>query len=377
MVTEQQSETLLAYVKHLVACDTRVGSGMLSKEEGIFAFLEDQLSGFELDFVAESDTTLGLLAMRGSRPKHLLCVHLETGQEIRGWSHDPFTLRVQNGEVLGLGVANCKGGAGALLTALQDTSEDVAVLFTLDLKQYNNMCASQFLASSLRSKLSTIEFVFCIEPTCGAVVTEHRGLVQCTGYFNGVSGHGAQARVLVDSAIHEAMRWGMRALDFAGEHQRHTYYDSLKGIYFNIGLMEGGNNSNMIADHAVVKWTVRPLPEQEPMYVAKQICELASRPWRVRWEYQFNGPTLPARGSAEKTAEIIDRTREYLSSYALLLGSAVDFWTPASIFSQAGFLAAALGPGHIAQSDAPDERVKLSELEQSVCTFMRLIDGVK
>ena len=55
------------------------------------------------------------------------------------------------------------------------------------------------------------------------------------------------------------------------------------------------------------------------------------------------------------------------------IGHAVDFWTEASLFSQAGYTAIVLGPGDIVQAHSADEFVELSQLQKITETYMAMI----
>jgi acetylornithine deacetylase len=56
----------------------------------------------------------------------------------------------------------------------------------------------------------------------------------------------------------------------------------------------------------------------------------------------------------------------------LPVGSAVDFWTEASLFSAAGLTALVYGPGDIAQAHSADEWVALSQLQHYAQTVQNI-----
>ncbi|MFN7136717.1 MAG: M20/M25/M40 family metallo-hydrolase, partial [Thermomonas sp.] len=57
----------------------------------------------------------------------------------------------------------------------------------------------------------------------------------------------------------------------------------------------------------------------------------------------------------------------------LAVGPAVDFWTEASLFSQAGLAAFVYGPGDIAQAHAADEWVALEQLQRYAESITRIL----
>ena len=57
----------------------------------------------------------------------------------------------------------------------------------------------------------------------------------------------------------------------------------------------------------------------------------------------------------------------------LPIGNAVDFWTEASLFSQAGYTALVYGPGDIAQAHSADEWIALEQLQRYAETVHRIL----
>ena len=57
----------------------------------------------------------------------------------------------------------------------------------------------------------------------------------------------------------------------------------------------------------------------------------------------------------------------------LPVGNAVDFWTEASLFSQAGLTAFVYGPGDIAQAHTADEWVALAQLQRYAESIVRIL----
>ena len=55
------------------------------------------------------------------------------------------------------------------------------------------------------------------------------------------------------------------------------------------------------------------------------------------------------------------------------IGNAVDFWTEASLFSQAGLTAFVYGPGDIAQAHTADEWVALEQLQRYADAVTRIL----
>src|SRR3546814_20099290 len=64
------------------------------------------------------------------------------------------------------------------------------------------------------------------------------------------------------NALHQAMRWGTRALDLV-EGESHRRFGGLTGLRFNVGRVEGGIKANVIAPDAEVRFGFRPLQSHD------------------------------------------------------------------------------------------------------------------
>jgi acetylornithine deacetylase len=189
--------------------------------------------------------------------------------------------------------------------------------------------------------------------------------------FDGTAGHASSSNALGDSAVHQAMRWGARALDFV-ESQSHQRFGGLTGLRFNIGRVEGGIKANVIAPAAEVRFGFRPLPSMNTDALLDTFKHLVQNESAELTE-TFRGPSLPA-GDIGEAESLRLAARDVADSLALPIGNAVDFWTEASLFSQAGYVACVYGPGDIAQAHSADEWVNLSQLQQITESYIGILE---
>ncbi|MFT3776583.1 MAG: acetylornithine deacetylase [Minicystis sp.] len=351
---------ILALLERLVAVDTRNPPRAIDRG-GIFAILAEALgSAFTCAITDLGDGCISLLATRGA-PTLLFNVHVDTVPADPAWAGDPLRLRVEGDRAIGLGACDIKGAAAALVVAARRTQGAAALLFTSDEEAGSSRCVRTFLASRPQYRGVVIG-----EPTRCRAVVEHRGIATCSGVFHGTGGHASSPRALDDSAIHEAVRWSARALAFAEENEQRRY-KNLSGIRFNLGVMNGGTKSNMIAAATDLRFGVRPLPDQHPDALIAAITGLAPRADRVTWTPGFIAPPLPAPGRdvAAASALAVD--------LGLTLADPVDFWTEAALFSEAGLPAIVYGPGDIAQAHTAGEWVRLAELSDAEAAYARIL----
>ena len=357
---------VLRHLEALVAFDTRNPPRRIGVD-GIFDYLRAQLPGFELELTDHGAGAVSLLATRG-RPRRVFNVHLDTVPEAQGWSADPLKLRVEDGRAIGLGACDIKGAAAGLLAAVSRTRGDAALLFSSDEEANDARCIAAFLASARGFREAIVA-----EPTRCEAVIAHRGISAVRATFAGQGGHASAAGALDASALHQALRWGARALEFV-ESESHARFGGLTGLRFNVGRVEGGIKANMIAQQAEVRFGFRPLPSQafDALHGRFQAC---AQPLGLdSYVETFRGPALPAGDVAQAEANRL-HARDLADEAGLPIGNAVDFWTEAALFSGAGMTALVFGPGDIAQAHAPDEWVALDQLQTAAGHYVRLLDS--
>lgn len=350
----------LDILRMLVAHDTTNPPRRIT-QHGVFADVRDVLAGagFRSEMYDLGDGCLNLLAVRGS-PRGLFNVHLDTVPATGQWSADPFTLRVDDERAVGLGTCDIKGAAACLLAAATSTDGSAAILFTSDEEAGDSRCVRTFLSD----RPDFIEHVVVAEPTNCKAVTAHRGLQTCEGFFQGTPGHGSNEHVR--SAVHDAASWVDRALQYARAIET-EHFDDLHGVRLNVGVIEGGVKANVIAPRARVVFGVRPLPGQCGNALLDDLCALAPPDADVAWQPRFDAPAL----APNEDAPIVAR------QLGMQTGPAVNFWTEAALFAQAGLSAVVFGPGDIAQAHTADEWVALAELERTTALYRQIFaDGM-
>jgi acetylornithine deacetylase len=346
-------DATLWHLKALVAFDTRnppraIGSG------GIFDYLHANLPGFECTLTDHGAGAVSLLAVRG-KPKILFNAHLDTVPDSPHWNANPFDLRVTGERAVGLGACDIKGAAAALLAAAQASDGAAAFLFTTDEEANDARCIAAFLAQK-----KPYDAVIVAEPTRCEAVLAHRGISSVLMRFAGRAGHASGEQTAGDSALHQLVRWSSRALGHV-DSLAHARFGGLTGLRFNIGRIDGGIKANMIAPAAELRFGLRPLPSMDVdglLATFRGFAEVEP----AEFTETFRGPSLPSGDIAQAEARRL-AARDVADALDMPIGNAVDFWTEASLFSQAGYTAFVCGPGDIAQAHSADEWVALEQLQ--------------
>jgi len=353
-------ERILEHLSPLIACDSQNPPRRITPAAPMLDYIRTRLNReFDIGVTDHGDGHVTLLARRG-RPSLLFNCHLDTVPAGDGWQVPPLRLTVDDERAFGRGVCDIKGAAAALIHVAETTDRPMAMLFTTDEEGAGGCCVREFLESDAARAYARA--VVC-EPTGNRAVLAHRGFLSVKGWFNGQAGHSSEARALADNAVHAAGRW-------IGEATAHCRAQAAAGrpTGFNVGRIDGGIKSNVIADRCFVHYSARLAPGGDNQALFEQLAGLAE-PRRVDWEVPFSGPPLPAAGRE------VDQARAFAQRHALEITEQVDFWTEASLFSAAGLDALVFGPGHIEQAHTVDEWVALAQLEGAAECYRALVEG--
>lgn len=357
------SSALLGHLEALIACDTQNPPRQIDGDSAIFNYC-DKVIGAEFDTLIwdYEDGHVSWFAKRGN-PKVLFNVHLDTVPCGDGWSSDPHKLLVKEGRAYGRGACDIKGAAAALLTLAQQDVENMALLFTSDEEGAGGCCVSKFLETG---EADQFQQVIVAEPTSCKAVLGHRGFLSVKTRFHGEPGHSSEARALQENANHQMARWAAGALRL-GESKKSSSEDP--GSCLNLGIIDGGTKSNVIAGGAFVHWSARLQPGDSNESFLREIQDCAGQALDADWEVPFMGEPLPAGGQDDHAS------RDFCAKHGLPIGEPVDFWTEASVFSSAGLPAMVLGPGHIAQAHAADEWVEIEQLETAFELYAAVVNN--
>jgi len=354
-------DVILGHLEALVGFDTQNPPRLIRGDSEIFRYCNDQAgAGFQIRTWDHGDGHVSWFAVRG-KPRVLFNVHLDTVPDGNGWSGDPHKLSVANGRAYGRGACDIKGAAAVLLTLARQTDGPLALLFTSDEEGAGGCCVANFLDSG---EAEPFEQIIVAEPTNCKAVLGHRGYLSVKTRFHGASGHSSEARALQENANHQMAGWAAAALQLASERKQAS---GDPGTCMNIGVVEGGSKSNVIAGHSFVHWSarLRPGESNEEFLQTIQRCVLPGS--NVDWEVPFQGEPLPAAGKDNLVS------RRFCEAQGLPVGEPVDFWTEASLFSAAGIPAIVLGPGDIGQAHITDEWVALEQLETAHKLYQRVV----
>ena len=186
-----------------------------------------------------------------------------------GWTHDPYGGAVVDGKLYGRATAVSKSDFATYTFATRALESlgaplkgSVELYFTYDEEFGGELGPGWLLQQALVKPDLLIAAGFSYQ-----VITSHNGCLQMEVTVHGKMGHAAVPDTGVD-----ALQAATRILN-ALYHQNSLYQQvpsQVKGIthpYLNVGLIEGGTNTNVIPGKVVLKFDRRMTPEEDPVEV--------------------------------------------------------------------------------------------------------------
>jgi len=186
-----------------------------------------------------------------------------------GWTHDPYGGEVVDGKLYGraAAVSKCDFATFAFATRAVESLQaklkgSVELYFTYDEEFGGELGPGWLLQKEIVHPDLVIAAGFSYQ-----VVTGHNGCLQMEVTVHGKMGHAAVPDTGVDAL--QAATLILNAL-----YHQNTLYKKVssrvKGIthpYLNVGLIEGGTNTNVVPGKVVIKLDRRMIPEENPAEV--------------------------------------------------------------------------------------------------------------
>jgi acetylornithine deacetylase/succinyl-diaminopimelate desuccinylase-like protein len=193
-----------------------------------------------------------------------------------GWTHDPYGAEIVDGKLFGRASAVSKCdfstftfAVRALEAVAKPSKGSVELHFTYDEEFGGELGPGWLLANGHTRPDLMIAAGFSYQ-----VVTAHNGCLQME-----VTVHGRMAHAAIPDSGVDALQAAVALLNAL--YAQNIFYKSIRshveGIshpYLNIGLIEGGTNTNVIPGKVMFKLDRRMIPEENPAEVEAQIREL-------------------------------------------------------------------------------------------------------
>ncbi len=308
----------------------------------------------------DGEPTCLLVLPRGPRTNLLLLsAHVDAVPAPRAaWSLDPFGAVESDGWLYGRGASDMKSGLAAQAAAVLASEPGAPVALAVSRNEENGCQGSPDVVAGLQAAGVTVGALIVGEPTAGRIILGHKGPLWIDVTTAGTAAHGSTPE-RGESAILKMNRLVERA---TRELPLRTH-EWLGTETMNIGRIEGGTLRNMVPDHCRIEVDLRTVdPDPEPLLSW----------WRDQPEtaevsvYQF----LPSVATPADDPWVLSLGRE-------VVPQPVGFGTEAGpIAGEFGVKHVVLwGPGPLDCMHAPDERVRLDDIDTTAVGYLDAIRG--
>ena len=301
-----------------------------------------------------------------------------------GWTHDPYGGEIVDGKIYGRAAAVNKSDFATYAFAIRAVeavgaplSGGVDLLFTYD-EEFGGELGPGWL---LRNKLTSPDYLIAAGFS-HEVVTAHNGCLQMEVSVLGRMAHAAIPHTGVD-----ALQGAVTILNalYAQNALYKAVTSATPGIshpYLNVGLIEGGSNTNVVPGRVTFKMDRRMIPEEDPVAVEadvrRVIAEAAAGYPDIKveirrlvladaWRQQSNNRPL---------VEAIQKHGEAIFGEPIPT-SGTPLYTDVRLFGAAGIPAViyGAGPRTILESNAKraDEHLALSDLRGATKVVARTL----
>jgi acetylornithine deacetylase len=297
-----------------------------------------------------------VVARRGNGgPTLLLNSHVDTVPPVDGWRADPWTPRVENGRLIGLGANDAKASVAAMLEAFRTVA-----LTGPGTLVFAATCDEETGGEGLERLVPDLTFDAAIvgEPNDFSVAVAQKGLVKLRLTARGRAGHAARPH-LADNAISRSGRdaLALEALDFGIE-------DPLLGKpTAAVTEIHGGVKSNVIPDVCRMTVDARTIPAFDNDAMVAAIRRAVSSEVEV-----LSSRLHPVAGDAASKiahAALAAAGRSRVAGFPSMSDLAHLSGKPAIVF----------GPGTPEQSHAAEESIGLEALTAAPAIYRRAIEG--
>jgi succinyl-diaminopimelate desuccinylase len=336
----------------------------------------------------ESITNLVVLRKYGAGRTIGLNAHGDVVPPGEGWTHDPYGGEIEDGRLYGRAAAVSKCDfatytfATRAIEALTASAQaalkgSVELYFTYDEEFGGELGPGLLLQKGLIKPDLLIAAGFSYQ-----VVTGHNGCLQMEVVVHGKMGHAAVPDTGVDAL--QAATLILSAL----YHQNTRYKQvtsQVRGIehpYLNVGMIQGGTNTNVVPGKVVIKLDRRMIPEENPAEVEATLRRViddavagsAGISVEIRRMLLANALT-PLAGNQPLVAALCKHASALFGEP--IEASGTPLYTDARLFSERGIPAVlyGCGPRTVLQSNAKraDEHIELDDLRRATKVIARTL----
>lgn len=299
----------------------------------------------------------------------------------QAWTRDPYAPDVKDGRLYGRGSCDMKGFLGAALAVVPEIAKrrlaaPVLLVLTYD-EEVGCHGARRLVPELVRIAGGSPRLCLVGEPTEMKVVDGHKGMRLLRTVVQGRAAHSSRPDLGLNALV--ALSRIVSMLDALAAELRGSAHSGAGGPVcehstINVGRIHGGAAINIVAEHAVMDWELRHLPDADPSEILARLraleATLGAEGFTVQTLATSVLPGLSPRGKAAWTRHLLELCQQAASHQ-------LDYCTEAGLYQEGlGTPTLVCGPGSVEQAHRPDEFVTLGELDRAERMIMSLVVDV-
>ena len=338
-------------------------------------------------FGLESVTNLVVRRKYGPGKTVLLNAHGDVVPPGEGWTKNPYGGEIENGKIYGRAAAVSKCdfstyafAVRALEAVAKPKAGSVELLFTYD-EEFGGEVGPEWL---LKHKIIKPDLMIAAGFSY-QVITAHNGCLQME-----VTVHGKMAHAAIPDSGVDAMQAAVSIL--SALYRQNALYKQISsdvaGInhpYLNVGMIEGGTNTNVVPGRVTFKLDRRMIPEENPAEVEatlrKIITDTAAQHAGVTVDIKrmlLANAMRPLPGNKPLVDAIQKHGEQVFGEKIPALGT--PLYTDVRLFCEAGSpgVIYGAGPRTVLESHAKraDERLELEDLRRATKVIARALSDL-
>ena len=301
------------------------------------------------------------------------------------WSGDPFTMREQNGLLLGRGSCDMKGFIACVLSmvaSLDGNQLQTPLHLAFSYDEEIGCIGVRRLIDTLQPVKVKPKYCLVGEPTLMQPVIAHKGKTAARAHCHGIECHSSlapqsvNAIYLATALINEIQSVQQRYIE-QGPHD-HDY--DVSHTTLHVGTINGGTALNIVPNLCRFDFEIRNLPCDDP---AQIISDLKARALENTAPLKKQHPDVkidieitneyPALNTNTES-DIVEFVRQLTGANTL---GKIAFGTEGGLFSRdLGVETIVMGPGSIEQAHKPDEYISINQLDRCDTFLKKLVDAL-
>ncbi len=314
----------------------------------------------------------------------LLNAHGDVVPPGEGWTHDPYGAEIADGKLYGRAAAVSKCDFATYTFALRaleaiakPTQGSVELLFTYDEEFGGELGPALLLNNGTIKPDLMVAAGFSYQ-----VITAHNGCLQLE-----VTVHGKMAHAAIPDSGVDALQAAVQLLTalFAQNAVLKHVRSEVVGIthpYLNVGMIEGGTNTNVVPGRVSFKLDRRMIPEEDPAQVEADlrtlIAQTAAQCPGISVDVKrilLARAMRPLPGNGPLVQALQNHTQAVFGVAVPALGT--PLYTDVRLFSEAGIpgVIYGAGPRTVLESNAKraDEHIVLEDLRRATQVMARTL----